>query len=62
MINLEYHKGRPCPRKEITCQEGYCSGCVIYLNKSSLIRPFTSKHTNLQFDKRLRELREVPAR
>ena len=27
------NKGLPCPFKSITCQEGYCSGCQIYLDK-----------------------------
>jgi hypothetical protein len=25
------NKGLPCPFKQITCQEGYCSECLIYL-------------------------------
>jgi len=29
MIN---HKGTECPYKPILCQEGYCSGCQIYLD------------------------------
>ena len=30
MISMEYHKGAQCLRKEILCQEGYCSTCVIF--------------------------------
>ena len=33
-MNLEYHKGYPCVYETILCQEGYCSNCVIYLEKS----------------------------
>ncbi len=33
-MNMEYHKGYPCVYKAILCQEGYCSGCAIYLEKS----------------------------
>lgn len=33
-MNLEYHKGSPCVYKAILCQEGYCSDCGIYLEKS----------------------------
>ena len=31
---LQYHKGNLCLYKSIICQEGYCSGCFIYLEKS----------------------------
>ena len=27
------HKGQPCPYKPITCQEGYCQDCGIYLRR-----------------------------
>ncbi len=33
-MNMEYHKGYPCVYKAILCQEGYCSDCAIYLEKS----------------------------
>ena len=33
-MNVEYHKGYPCVYKAILCQEGYCSDCAIYLEKS----------------------------
>ena len=35
MVNLTYHKGFFCVNTSIFCQEGYCSGCEIYLNKPS---------------------------
>ena len=35
MVNLEYHKGAFCVNTPLFCQEGYCSGCDIYLKKSS---------------------------
>jgi DNA-binding CsgD family transcriptional regulator len=28
----EYHKGRPCIYKDITCQEGWCTECMIPLD------------------------------
>jgi hypothetical protein len=34
MKNLEYHKGSFCIYKPIFCQEGYCSGCEIRLEKA----------------------------
>jgi hypothetical protein len=34
MIDLDYHKGHPCIYPPFKfCQEGYCSGCNIYLQK-----------------------------
>ena len=27
---LEYHKGQPCVKEPILCQEGYCFKCGIY--------------------------------
>ena len=33
-MNMDYHKGYPCVYKAIYCQEGYCSDCAIYLEKS----------------------------
>ena len=35
MVNIEYHKGTFCVHTPLFCQEGYCSGCDIYLKKSS---------------------------
>jgi len=35
MVNLDYHKGSFCVFTHNFCQEGYCSGCEIYLNRSS---------------------------
>lgn len=34
MTNLLYHKGTFCGYASIFCQEGYCSGCEVYLKKS----------------------------
>lgn len=28
------HKGTACPYKALTCQEGYCDECGIYLRRS----------------------------
>jgi hypothetical protein len=36
MVNVEYHKGSFCVYKSKFCQEGFCSGCEIYLKKPSL--------------------------
>lgn len=33
MINQEYHKGEGCLFSSILCQEGYCSDCMLYLEK-----------------------------
>ena len=33
-MHVDYHKGYPCVYKAILCQEGYCSNCAIYLEKS----------------------------
>lgn len=30
------NKGLPCPFKPILCQEGYCHGCLIYLDWQKL--------------------------
>ena len=35
MVNAECHKGSFCVYTPKFCQEGYCSGCEIYLKKSS---------------------------
>jgi len=31
-MQLENNKGKPCPYNPILCQEGWCSGCQIYLD------------------------------
>jgi hypothetical protein len=49
MINLEYHKGSQCLRKEILCQEGYCSSCAIYQSPTFSPKPInvnTGKEPN----------------
>ena len=33
-MNMEYHKGYPCVYKPILCQEGFCSNCAVYFEKS----------------------------
>lgn len=33
-MHVEYHKGYPCVYSPILCQEGYCSDCAVYLEKS----------------------------
>ena len=38
MVSTECHKGSFCVFTPNFCQEGYCSGCEIYLKKSSPIR------------------------
>lgn len=35
MTNLVFHKGTFCVYGSVFCQEGYCSGCEVYLKKSS---------------------------
>ena len=35
MVNLECHKGSFCVYTSIFCQEGYCSGCEIYVKRTS---------------------------
>jgi ferredoxin len=35
MVIAECHKGSFCIYTPKFCQEGYCSGCEIYLDKSS---------------------------
>jgi hypothetical protein len=37
MVNVEYHKGSFCIYKTKFCQEGFCSGCEIYLKKQPLV-------------------------
>lgn len=57
MINLEYHKGNQCSRKEILCQEGYCSSCIIFWQTPM----FIPKLTNINTEKELVKLEKVPA-
>jgi hypothetical protein len=45
MVNLEYHKGSFCVYTSVFCQEGYCSGCNIYLK-----RPAPTKQTVRHLD------------
>lgn len=34
-MSLKSRKGKPCPYKPMTCQEGYCDQCEIYLRRIS---------------------------
>lgn len=38
ILSTECHKGYFCVYTPKFCQEGYCSGCEIYLKKSSTIK------------------------
>jgi hypothetical protein len=40
MVNMEYHKGSFCEYASVFCQEGYCSGCAIYLRRPPAIKQF----------------------
>jgi len=33
-MTLYSMKGKPCPYKQILCQEGYCQDCQVYLDKA----------------------------
>ena len=39
MVNLEYHKGELCAHSAILCQEGFCSECIIFLEKRQKATP-----------------------
>ncbi len=52
MISLEYHKGSFCVYSSVFCQEGYCSGCEIYLHS-----PSHAKSTN--HDECVRDVRKL---
>jgi hypothetical protein len=58
MTNFEYHKGHQCSRKEILCQEGYCSSCVIFTQTPT----FIPKRTNLNTEKEPAKLQTVPTK
>ncbi len=38
MLDVENHKGQPCVVKPLLCQEGFCSECFIYLEKTPLMK------------------------
>jgi hypothetical protein len=46
MVNLEYHKGSFCIYSSVFCQEGYCSGCSIYLKLSAAAKFVNSRDQN----------------
>jgi hypothetical protein len=60
MLHLDYHKGKPCPHKEIICQEGYCFNCVVRLGMLLSFPSRISKQTILKIDKKLNEIIERP--
>lgn len=39
MVNVGSQKGKSCLYKDILCQEGYCSECMIYLESTFIIPP-----------------------
>jgi len=51
MVNVEYHKGQTCSYKGITCQEGYCSECLIYVNTTSYIESLYLRRNDLYINK-----------
>jgi len=55
MVNLEYHKGSFCIYTPRFCQEGYCSQCYIYVQRSVFAKP---EKDRLPI-KHLRKLQEV---
>jgi hypothetical protein len=46
MVNFEYHKGSFCIYSSIFCQEGYCSGCSVYLKMSAAAKFVNSRDEN----------------
>jgi hypothetical protein len=38
MVDMEYHKGSFCDYASVFCQEGYCSGCEIYLKMTQTVK------------------------
>ena len=55
-MNMNYHKGYPCVYKAILCQEGYCSDCAIYLEKSQGWVNEETTVKNLRKTKRLKSI------
>jgi hypothetical protein len=51
MVNFEYHKGQCCSYKDITCQEGYCSECLIYVNFKLCMESLYLRGNNLHINK-----------
>ncbi len=58
MLTLDYRKGRPCLYNEITCQEGFCSGCEIYLRTSLSVSLKSPGHVHIQIEKNLKQFVE----
>lgn len=46
VLNLEYHKGELCTINSKLCQEGFCSECIIYLERSAQVMPNHVKNTD----------------
>ena len=38
VVDMEYHKGSFCDYASVFCQEGYCSGCEIYLKMTQAVK------------------------
>jgi hypothetical protein len=62
MLNLEYHKGELCVLRPMLCQEGLCSGCIIYLEQSSQLNPsFSEENKQLVFKRNVYKKQLVKA-
>ena len=44
VLNLEYHKGELCGYTSALCQEGFCSECIISLERDPHAMPRFSKN------------------
>jgi hypothetical protein len=44
VLNLEYHKGELCGYTSALCQEGFCSECIINLERGPHAMPRFSKN------------------
>ena len=55
-MNMDYHKGYPCVYKAILCQEGYCSDCGIYLEKS---RGWVIEETNVKNPRKIKRSKSI---
>lgn len=56
MTNQEYHKGESCLFSSVLCQEGYCSGCMIYLEK---IISFETTQNQMTHSTRRRSVKDL---
>jgi hypothetical protein len=55
-MNMDYHKGCPCVYKAILCQEGYCSDCAIYLERS---QGWVNEETSVKNPRKTKRLKSV---